>query len=203
MPSDTESIEYKIYNEYIQDAEKIIATYKNNLNSLTNQKKQNTGFIQKTNLEIENYNQDINVLLEKKKQVISAFETKYGWYIIEGTWTGEQYTSNNAYYHDAKQVLASASRPKTEYSVDVLDLRTVEGYEFLDFYVGDTVYVEDTEMFGYDSNGRPERVDFIISEIDFNLSKPIETSLTVQSYRTPFEQFFSKTYSTITATDER
>lgn len=54
------------------------------------------------------------------------FWKRYSKYILEGTWTSDQYYDDTLYYLDAQQVAYTSSRPQVSYNISVLRVTGVE-----------------------------------------------------------------------------
>lgn len=145
---------------------------------------------QETNLKAE-----IEKLQEEKSDIEKEFFKKYGRFIQEGTWTSDDYVDNNLYYLDALQVSNTSAQPKLTYSINVVEVSEIEGLSNYLFDVGDKTYMEDTEFFGWivnDPYKTPVREEVIVSEVTWNLDSPEENSITVQNYKTQFEDLFQR-----------
>lgn len=127
-----------------------------------------------------------------KKGLVSKFEEKYMRYITEGTWQDDNYTDADKYYFDAERTLATSAMPTASYTIDVLALRALEGYENFDFDIGDKTFVTDVDFFGLDSNGAPYKQEVVISEINDVIDSQNSSTITVQNFRTQFEDLFSR-----------
>lgn len=129
---------------------------------------------------------------------INDFENKYSSFIQEGTWTDESYVDDNLYYYDAKVISHTSAFPKVNYTFEVIDLYPLgKEYEVFDFNVGDKTYVEDTEFFGWNRSGTsPYREEVVISEIEEFLDAPEKNKITVQNYKTQFEDLFQRIAAT-------
>lgn len=136
--------------------------------------------------------------LEEKKQLHSEFNQKYSRFIQEGSWISEEYLDDNLYFLDAKSTLHTSSQPQVTYTIDVLELSRVEGYEGYVFNLGDKTFIEDTEFFGWtrlsDGSGffRPRREEIVVTEITYELDSPEKNQVKVQNYKTQFEDLFSR-----------
>ena len=85
-------------------------------------------------------------------------------------------------------------------SIDVLNLSSQEGYELFDIDVGDKTFICDEEFFGYDIIGNERTLhkeSFVVSEINDVLDNQTESTITVQNFRTQFEDLFSRISATI------
>ena len=149
------------------------------------------------------YQKRINKLTEQEKQYIKDFESKYRQYIQEGTWSEESYIDSNLYYFDALQVSKTSAFPQVSYTINVSEVSEIEGRENYNFEIGDKTYVEDVEFFGYKDYlyelddepyviQTPVKEEVILSEIEWHLDNPSENTITVQNYKTQFEDLFQR-----------
>ena len=153
-----------------------------------------TYFLKPTN-EVSNLKDEIDGLLEEKKEVEKNFYKKYSRFIQEGTWTSDDHVDNELYYLDALQVSNTSALPKVEYTIKVLEISELEGLENYIFDVGDKTYMEDTEFFGWtypNSIKTPVREEVIISEVTWHLDQPEENEIVVKNYKTRFEDLFQR-----------
>lgn len=142
----------------------------------------------------------LNNITQERANLVRLFENKYRRFISEGTWSDSNYTDNNKYYLDAKRVAAVSGRPKISYSIDVLNLSSMPGYEIFDIDVGDKTFVCDEDFFGFDIIGKEKTLhkeSFVISEINDVLDNQNESTIIVQNFRTQFEDLFSRISATI------
>ena len=161
--------------------------------------KKYTDLMEKYKVYKDEYQAQIAFLIAKQKEMASQkerlnvlFYKKYYNYIKEGSWTSEKYLDDNVYYLDALGVLRTSAFPKISYSWKVYDLSNLEGYEYLDFEIGDKTFVEDGEFFGYLDNGRPYQEEVIIAQVVRYLDEPSKNTFTVQNYKTQFEDLFQR-----------
>lgn len=133
------------------------------------------------------------------KELDEKFYKKYARFIQEGSWISEDYYDDNLYYLDAESVAYTSSRPQIQYNINVLRLSALDEFKNKIFNVGDKAYIEDTEFFGY-LNDRitPYKEEVIISEITSVFDSPEQDTITVQNYKTQFEDLFQR----ITATTQ-
>lgn len=138
--------------------------------------------------------ESLEQLRKRKIALNKRFYQKYSRYIQEGSWVSEDYVDDNLYYFDALSTLYTSSRPKTSYTIDVIELSTLPEYKDYVFEVGDKTYVEDREFFGwaYDGSNRAYREEVVISEITTELDEPDKNKIKVQNYKTQFEDLFSR-----------
>ena len=122
------------------------------------------------------------------------FYTKYSRFIQEGSWISEDYTDDNLYYLDAQGTLHASAFPKVNYTIDIIDVSQVEGFENFNFSLGEKTTVEDVEFFGWalDNSGRPYKEEVIISEITTLYDSPEQNKIKVQNYKTDFEDLFQR-----------
>lgn len=148
---------------------------------------------------VQSYKEEHKKITQKLKKLHYDFFSKYGHYIQEGIWTSEDYVDDTLYYLDALDIAYTSSRPKVSYTIDVLRLNRLEEYSSKIFGIGDICYLEDTEFFGYLNDQKtPYHEKFLISEISCSFDDPSQDRITVQNYKTQFEDLFQR----ITATTQ-
>ena len=151
---------------------------------------------------------EIDELLEEKKQLVNAFHNRYNRFISEGTWNSTDYIDSELYYLDALQVSNTSAQPSVSYTINVVEVSQLEGLELYSFDAGDKTYIEDTEFFGWaninvgtDEEPKfvltPAREEVIISEVEWHLDAPEENVITVQNYKTRFEDLFQRISATV------
>ena len=173
------------------------------------------------------YQQLIDDLIAEKSQIEKEFYKKYSRFLEEGTWSSKDYIDSDLYYFDALQVSSTSAQPKVSYTIDVLEISQIEGFENYDFRVGDKTYIEDTEFFGYlyqavdtsaqsidveegtarapltDGNSdiviarTPVREEVIVSAIEWHFDEPDNNTITIQNYKTRFEDLFQRISATV------
>ena len=130
--------------------------------------------------------------MSRKEALTKEFYKKYSKYIREGTWISEDYYDENLYYLDAQMVLYTSAFPQINYTINVIEISEIEGFEPYTFKNGDKTYMEDTEFFGWDSKGRPYKEEIVISEVLYHLDDPSQNTIKVQNYKTQFEDLFQR-----------
>ena len=65
----------------------------------------------------------------------------------------------------------------------------------------DKTYIEDPEIFGYNENGTPYQEEITVSELTNYLQSPEKNTITVQNYKTQFDDLFQRMASTIQAVE--
>ena len=141
-------------------------------------------------------------LLKLIKELHQKFYNKYSSYIQEGSWTSEDYIDPNIYYYDALSVAYTSSRPQVQYDIAVTRVSELPEFKFRRFHVGDTTYVQDTDFFGYEPYSKNDKVRtpykeaVLISEISINFEEPDKDTITVQNYKTQFEDLFQRINAT-------
>lgn len=141
-------------------------------------------------------------LLKQIKELHQKFYNKYSIYIQEGSWNSEDYIDPNIYYYDALSVAYTSSRPQVQYDIAVTRVSELPEFKFRRFHVGDTTYVQDTDFFGYepylknDKVRTPYKEAVLISEISINFEEPDKDTITVQNYKTQFEDLFQRINAT-------
>lgn len=153
----------------------------------------------KTKLE-EQYNKLVKKqtqIRELKKQLNQKFYSLYSRYIQEGTWIDESYVDSNLYYIDAQSVLYNSAMPKISYTLNVITLAGIPGYENIDFKIGDQTFIEDVEFFGYAEDGSPYRELITVTETTENLDDPSKNSIKIQNYENQFQDLFKRITATV------
>ena len=141
---------------------------------------------------------------EKKKNYIKqvedldrAFNTKYARYLQEGSWISEDYMDDNLYYLDGLSVAYTASRPQVQYSISVLRLSGLEEFKDKIFNIGDIGFIEDKEFFGYEPDKiTPIKEQIVVSQMATYFDSPERDTITIQNYKTQFEDLFQRITST-------
>ena len=144
---------------------------------------------------------ELDKLAEQKRKLNLQFYKKYSRFLQEGSWIEENYIDDTLYYFDAQSTLRTSTTPKVSYTINILELSQLEGYENYKFELGDKSYIEDTEFFGWflkDGVYTPYQEEIIISERTVALDSPEQNTLKVQNYKTQFEDLFQR----ITATTQ-
>ena len=138
---------------------------------------------------------DIEELLNQKEVLVNEFNNKYSRFIQEGTWSSTDYIDSDLYYLDALQVSNTSAQPIVSYTINVVEISQLEGYEPYSFDTGDKTYIEDPEFFGWANKNNiltPAREEVIVSEVEWHLDEPDQNVITVQNYKTRFEDLFQR-----------
>lgn len=138
----------------------------------------------------------LNEIVEEKLELNQTFYNKYSRYIQEGSWISEDYLDDDLYFIDAESTLYNSAFPKVTYTINVLEVSQLEGFENYKFKIGDKTYIEDTEFFGWNANGRPYQEEVVVNEITVYLDEPDKNVIKVQNYKSSFADLFQR----ITAT---
>lgn len=136
--------------------------------------------------------QEMRRLQGEINKLTKEFNTKYSDFLQEGTWNDQDAKKDDLYYYDAVNVLRTSAQPQVSYQINVIELSELEGYEPYTFAIGDKTYIEDTEFFGWAANGSPYREEVVVNQIDWSLDDPSTNQITVQNYRTQFEDLFQR-----------
>lgn len=155
-------------------------------------------FLLLTEKEIPQLEGKIEEYKKDQQSYLAIFTDKYANYIQEGTWTDESYYDDDLYYLDAQNVLYTSAFPKISYTINVIDVSPLgEEYSPFKFNIGDKTYIEDVEFFGWNAaNNFPYREEVVISEIEEHLDSPEQNKITVQNYKTQFEDLFQRIAAT-------
>ena len=143
----------------------------------------------------------IKNLANQKRSLNLQFYKKYSRFIQEGSWISEDYVDENLYYLDAESTLYTSAQPKVTYTINVLELSQIQGYENYSFNLGDKTFIEDTEFFGWvwiDGIQTPYHEEIVVSELTIELDSPEKNTVKVQNFKTQFEDLFQR----ITATTQ-
>ena len=151
-------------------------------------------------LQIQQWQRERASYLKLINQISTAFYKKYEPYLKEGTWSDNNYLTDNAYYFGALDVAADGAIPKISYSISVIDLAPLnEEYEDIyDFDLADVTYIEDIGMFGYDKHtGLPNRLKVLCSSISEGLDDPSKDTIDVQNFTTSFQDLFQQVTASV------
>lgn len=137
---------------------------------------------------------EINTLKNQRKEILQSLNKTYARFIQEGVWQGDNYINDDILYLNALKTSEESSKPRILYTINVIDLSSLEDYSHLNFDVGDKTFIQDSEFFGY-INGVPIKEKVEISEIKWNLDKPEENQITIQNYKSDFNNLFQRLVS--------
>lgn len=147
----------------------------------------------------ENEYKEIQERIDKykgwKSKLNKLFFSKYSRFIQEGTWINEEYMDDDKYYADSLSVLYNSCYPQVAYSINVLELSKLPGYELFKVGLGDKTYAEDPEFFGTDL-----KEEVIVSELSENLDNPSKNLVKVQNFKNQFQDLFQKITATVQQT---
>ena len=159
------------YNEMLSNTETLIEGYNHSLSAITHK---------------------LNQITKKKKALNADFYKKYSRFIQEGSWTSSDHIDPEDYYLDSQMVLYTSAFPKVTYTINVIEISQIEGFEPYFFKVGDKTYMEDTEFFGWNMKGRPYQEEIVVSEVTYGLDDPAKNTIKVQNYKNQFEDLFQR-----------
>lgn len=151
-------------------------------------------------LQIQQWKRERASYLKLINQISSAFYKKYEPYLKEGTWSDDNYLTDNAYYFGALDVAADGAIPKVTYTISVIDISPLsEEYDQIyDFDLADVTYVEDLGMFGINKHtGLPNRLRVLVSNVEEYLDDPSKNRITVQNYTTSFQDIFQQVTASV------
>lgn len=128
-----------------------------------------------------------------KEKLIRDFEAEFLPYIKEGVWLDSSYVDNDTYFLDAQKVLMTSSKPKLEWTIEVVDGSMATELENFEFEVGDKTILVDNEFFGVEKNGEKNYVfEVLISGIKEGLDNATKNTIEVRNYNTSFEELFER-----------
>lgn len=184
------------YNDYIKN---LIIKRDNALNTYQQYEEELTNTLQlynKYNTKYTNLEVYLDRISKKKKALVNEFYKRYSRFIQEGTWISSDVLDPDLYYLDSQQVLYTSAFPKVSYTISVIEISQVEGFEPYFFNVGDKTYIEDTEFFGWNANGMPYKEEIVVSEVSYSLDDASKNTIKVQNYKTQFEDLFQRIAAT-------
>ena len=173
---------------------KLLTTYKNHL--INSERKLN-----QLQQQITLYNQEETGLIYQRDYLLNKVYEIYSSYVKEGSWISEDYIDDDLYYMDAERKLEESSKPKVTYTIEVVDISNLPEFSEYTFNLYDKTYVEDPEIFGYNKNGAPYQEEITVSELTNYLQSPEKNTITVQNYKTQFDDLFQRISSTIQAVE--
>ena len=186
--ADTENPQVKkLYKEY--------STFRIKENNYKIDKENQQSNVNATQAIYDDLKEKIDEYLDQKQALNKLFFSQYSRFIQEGTWINEEYVDDEKYYADAQSVMYNSCYPQVAYSINVLELSKLPGYETFSFKLGDKTYAEDPEFFG---EGKKEKV--IITELSENLDDPSKNQIRVQNFKNQFQDLFQKITATVQQT---
>ena len=143
----------------------------------------------------DSYVKEIEEIQRKKNNLNQLFFSRFSRFIQEGTWMDEKYYDDDLYYADALSVLYNSCYPQVAYSINVMSLAGIPGYELYDFDLGDQTYIEDPDFFG-----EKAREEVVVSETVEHLDDPSQNTIKVQNFKNQFQDLFQKITATVQQT---
>ena len=148
--------------------------------------------------QIKEWTKEQSLYLRKINELSQKFYRKYEPFLKEGTWSDNNYITDNAYYYGALEVAKQGCIPKVSYSITVCDIEPLYLEGDYDFEVADTTYVEDIGLFGINKKtGLPNKLKALISATIENPDQPQENKIEVQNFTTQFEDLFQQITATV------
>ena len=191
---------YKDVNRFQRDIHqlayytKLLIVYKNNY---TTSQTQYDDLVSQLSL----YEQQKTGLVYQRDYLLNKIYKLYSSYLKEGSWISEDYIDDDLYYIDAEKKLNESCKPKVTYTIEVVDISNLPEWSAYSFDLRDKTYIEDPEIFGYDEYNRPYKEEIIITELNNHLQSPDKNTITVQNYKTQFDDLFQRMVSTIQAVE--
>ena len=177
---------------YITELRNEIESYENTKSYYNTLSIRNKGLLDAYTRKYNEISESLKAVRALKDKLNQDFANKYYRFIQEGTWNSEDYWDPELYYQAANMVLYTSSFPQISYSINVLELSQIEGFEAYKFKIADKTYIEDTEFFGYDSKGRPYKEEIVVSQVTRHLDDNSQNTITVQNYKTQFQDLFQR-----------
>lgn len=176
-----------------------VRVYKKRYEEYKKLKDNYTSILQEENKRLAEIENRLKSILLEKTLLNKKFYEKYSRFIQEGSWISDDYMDDNLYYFDANSVLYTSSRPQISYTINVVDLSHLDGYENYSYRIGDKTFIEDTDFFGWKISApilTPTQEEVIVSEYIHYFDTPENDIITIQNYKTKFEDLYQR----ITAT---
>ncbi len=185
----------KYYMQQIATARQLINQYSTKMESAQAQKETYEATIRDLTAERK-------TKIEAKSTLNTQFYQMFSRFIQEGTWIDENYYDDEKYYIDAQSTLYNSAQPAVSYSINVIAVDGLDGYEGYGFEVGDKTFIEDTEFFGYKINGNeiteePYHEEITVTETSENLDNPSKNTIKVQTYKNQFADLFKRITATV------
>lgn len=174
--------EYVRLQQQLVDAERVLGNESSGLRKALND----------VDTRIAAINSSLEQLRTWKAELNKAFYTIYSRFITEGTWISEEYVDHDKYYNDALSVLYNSCLPQVAYSVNVVAVSSLPGYEFFKFNLGDKTYVIDPDFFGTEG-----KIEVVITEQIIHLDDPSKNNIKVQTFKNQFQDLFQKITATV------
>ena len=149
---------------------------------------------------VEDSEELLGQIEDEIREIEDGFFDKYSRFLQEGVWPGEGYVDDDRYYLDAQAVATTSGYPKVGYNISVLRLSFLKEFENKKFHLGDIARVEDREFLGttvVDGLKTPIRQKVLISELTSFLDESDKDVITVQNYRSQFEDLFQRITATV------
>lgn len=173
---------------------KLLVTYRNHLTSAERT-------LEQLQEQYTQYEQQMIGLTYQRDYLLKQFYDVYDSYIKEGSWISEDYIDDDLYYLDSEKKLEESSKPKVTYNIEVVDVSNLPDFSDYTFNLYEKTYIEDPEIFGYNKNGTPYKEEITVSELTNYLQSPDKNTITVQNYKTKFDDLFQRMSSTIQAVE--
>lgn len=184
-------------NEKVQSLLNVHGSTQAEINDYTNSITQITSAISILKSYITSLQNRQAVLLSLISNKHKQFNDKYSAYIMEGTWQDEDYVDADKYFLDGLTVAYTSSRPQLAYDINVLRISSLEEYSSKVFNLGDICYMQDREFFGYLSDKiTPYKEKILVSKVSSYFDQPEKDIITVQNYKTRFDDLFQRIAAT-------
>ena len=138
-------------------------------------------------IDLDTAESDYALYVSAKNQYLQDLEDSVGDFIREKLYKNENYTDADSLYADALNVATLASYPQYDETISILDLSKLTGYEIEEFdeYTKAKIVID---PLGITSDGQ-------IREIVQVLDDPRQTTCTISTFITGFEDYMSKSFT--------
>lgn len=214
MVQNYKSISYETAKTKVKDISDLtLQKYTVEAINLENKLSENIELLNDYTAKLEEYQAAADELIAENEEAMGQYQIledefidKYRTFIQEGTWIDENYMDDDLYYLDALSVAYTSSKPEVSYNLNVMDISCQEDYENYEVKIGDKTYIEDPEFFGWNVvNGlkTPRKEEVVVSQIVYELDDPSNNQVTIQNYRSQFENFFQRVGASVKTVEYR
>jgi phage minor structural protein len=140
------------------------------------------------NNNLSTYNSNLTTYRGQKTSAENTFKTVLDEFIREGVYNNSNYVDAQSLYDDAVDTLNKVCLPKVEYSMSILDLSVLTGYELEKFNLGDIIgIVDEPLLLGIDSPVLAK-----ITEIVRYIDDSRKNSIQIANFRGAFSDMWKR-----------